>query len=136
MREIKFRAWDKARKIMGEVINIQFMNMVIPQVMFVIINETNPRPLQMPEEALLIQFTGLHDRNGKEIYEGDVVRQKICSKDDPAHGYYGKDYTVKWCEQEAGFNLYELDGGKFQFGSVGWNSTVIGNIHESPELLK
>jgi len=127
MREIKFRAWDKARKIMGEVINIQFMNMVIPQVMFVIINETNPRPLQVPEEALLIQFTGLHDRNGKEIYEGDVVRQEICSK---------KDYTVKWCEQEAGFNLYERGSGKFQFGSVGWNSTVIGNIHESPELLK
>jgi uncharacterized phage protein (TIGR01671 family) len=72
------------------------------------------------------QFTGLKDKHGKEIYEGDIVRQNTD----------GKDFVVKWCDEEAGFNLYTLTDGVFQFGSVGWSNKIIGNIHENPEVLE
>ena len=70
------------------------------------------------------QFTGLHDKNGVEIYEGDVVN------------YFIHNYKVG--EHNASFGLFSMSHTGFTpfFDSVELRFEVIGNIHENPELLE
>lgn len=75
MREIKFRAWQKDKKMMCEVKNIHFVSEQAS--LKEKENVTNTRPFKDIE---LMQFTGLYDKNGKEIYEGDILLRK--TKDD------------------------------------------------------
>lgn len=65
------------------------------------------------------QNTGLHDKNGKEIYEGDVLKDK-----------YGNIGTAHW--YGSGFEFINTSG-MMESGSE-WE--IIGNIHETPELMK
>lgn len=80
------------------------------------------------EEALRNsqQFTGLHDKNGKEIWEGDIVKFSVRSKT------YIK--TIGWAEKLARFWII----GEFDRleDPIHWKIEVIGNIYESPELLE
>lgn len=72
-------------------------------------------------DVILMQYTGYKDMNGKEIYEGDIVR------------YYDDIYEVKW--MWAGFYIHSLQNG---FDELATNENfveVIGNIYENPELL-
>jgi len=66
----------------------------------------------------VMQYTGLKDKNGKEIYEGDIIKL-----------FNGDLYTVKFIEEN---NETEMSG--YFFSSFG--SEVIGNIFENNELLK
>ena len=69
------------------------------------------------------QFTGLYDKNGKEIYEGDIL-QEIGS---------GKTVLVVY---EAPQFCYADNSFGYKFLNLPENYTVIGNIHDNPELLK
>ena len=78
----------------------------------------------------LDQYTGLKDKDGKEIYEGDVVRIWADPKD--YNGYKGHNYigVVEWDEFILGFILSDGHGLKdFEF------IEIVGNIYENPELL-
>jgi len=116
MREIKFRAWHDERKIMFPHWSIWKTD------------------LFHYEEAAclhLMQFTGLKDRNGKEIYEGDIVKY--------SEHYFGDHKenecieVVEWDEKEASYPC-KLTSTGFADGP-NW-CEVMGNIYENPELLK
>lgn len=69
------------------------------------------------------QYTGLKDKNGKEIYEGDFVRRE-------GPNYY---YTVEYNVEEASYILRDLDGDYIYL--CDFEVVVVGNMYETPELL-
>ena len=68
------------------------------------------------------QFTGLYDKNGKEIYEGDII---ACGP---------KRYVCEFVE--GGFEFRDLSDGELILKAIAIHSQVVGNIHDNPELLK
>lgn len=84
-------------------------------------------------QYVLEQFTGLLDKNRKEIYEGDILRW-VHAADDSDHG----TSSVVYSQQKAQFEL-DADG-YYSLSSFGYmpdqSIEVIGNIHENPDLLK
>lgn len=117
MRTIKFRAWNPELKKMSKPFSFgQILNFW----------DTNFKSLE-PDKEIVMQFTGLHDKNGKEIYEGDIVLQQTNNGKKP--------YEVKFdfgCFY-AGF--HNGSSTKVSPKLIQKNSEVIGNIHENTELL-
>ena len=135
MREIKFRAWDKKRKETFPVHEL-------------VINKFNGEPNTIKgytddekdvwnvhgghfmkyaneNRYVLMQYTGLNDKNGKEIYEGDIIR--IFNNE--------LDEEESWVDEV----IYHM-GGFFSgdedlLGNVHFRAKVIGNIYENHELL-
>lgn len=102
MREIKFRAWGKGRKLMhydGFAVN----------------PDGTTKTWGVFDHIEVMQDTGLKDKNGKGIYEGDILRFPD-----------GEVVNVIWMEYPAAFSPMDLhEAGE-----------VIGNIYENPELLE
>jgi len=130
MRMIKFRAWDKINKKMFSPREISFGDEGLGLTVMVqraprLFNEC----LVHGENIELMQFTGLKDRNGKEIYEGDIIAG-IDAFDRPVVERVVWDREI---EQSCGngfgagfvWTTHELD-----------QCEVIGNEYEHPELLK
>jgi len=119
MREIKFRAWDKKNKKMEYVWGIDFAGN--PP----IANEATVGELLLgvDTQCFLMQFTGLKDKNDKEIYEGDIIEFDYQRKRRKAEIKYSGTgfWLVGW--------LNILDKGHRNF-------KIIGNVHNNPELLE
>ena len=82
------------------------------------------------------QFTGLHDKNGNEIYEGDIMQYNSLLRPEK---YYR--YVIAWNPIEMAFGCASLDHAFLDCpdicgGAQITDSTIIGNIHDNPELLK
>ena len=119
-REIKFRAWLKDVQEMIPVHDIKFngnIGLINTQLAWRMFNEIE-----------LMQFTGLHDQNGKEIYEGDICRDE----DGLGVIYWEKDCWMY------GFVLfdssYKSDG--YMLREMADDCEIIGNIYENHELLE
>jgi len=136
-REIKFRAWDVANKLM-------YMPEAISHITFghtdwnMIYTKTGTPASwgkKYPgEEIKLMQFTGLKDKKGKDIYEGDILKLQ-----------YPLNYGFAGIHNKELIVSITFDNGCFWFSGEGhtdcnWHHydeyEVIGNIYENPELLK
>lgn len=124
---IKFRAWNGYRKIMADYVSaIQNGDTQgTPSSVNVIVNRKNETWDIKNDDVKLLQFTGLKDENGKDIYENDLVRLTD-DLEDPI-------YKVIFDEAK-----FEISGGGvcYDLGEEFMNCEVIGNVHENPELLE
>ena len=115
MREIKFRAWHKKTKEMKQVIGLELQTMEI---------RVGEKEWWFRNFAILMQYTGLKEKSGKEIYEGDIL-----SGDFPD--------LVFWDDDKGQWGLRNSEN----FDDTLWeiirdnNPEIIGNIYENPELL-
>ena len=124
-REIKFRIWDKIYNKMREVkaINWWFDEGDIQSIEY--IDEDHVDRRHDKDDVILMQYTGLKDKNGKEIYEGDIIKRTL----DDECGIVGFERGT--------FVISDKVGDLYGF-LRSWYTTVevIGNIHENPELLE
>lgn len=128
-RIIKFRIWDNIKKNWCPNQSIWRINcdsgaLTPPAILFP----------QYPEGVTIQQFTGLKDKNGREIYDGDIIKFKSYDGWFDEEGYFIA-LPIVWRELDVQENI-----------SAGWsvgysgvfpkNCEIIGNILENPELIK
>lgn len=125
MREIKFRAWVKDGKEIVDVEEIDFMNKVINYIYNDYKNNEQEIIGAYFEDIELMEYTGLKDKNNKEIYEGDIVI------------HHSKMHKIIFNAEEARFVLRD-DEFEMEIPFTNNNNRrmeIIGNIYENPELL-
>ena len=127
MREIKFRAWIKEKKAIFEVILIDYVTKKVTYLLERVGHFLSIRDAKF-NDVEFMQYTGLEDKNGKEIYEGDIL----------SNGNDEKPYKVIFengsfrAELEGDFEEYSFD----LIDVVAQGCEVVGNIYENPELIK
>lgn len=134
MREIRFRVWDAKEKRMLEVNHL--------------FNLDNKQPIEVwtnyyeggyrfnPDKSELMQYTGLKDVHGVEIYEGDIVNV-TWSRDDTE----GENYAIAYDPNNDGYSAFDFvdwyeDMNGLSCAYIDGQITVIGNKFENPELLE
>ncbi len=135
-REIKFRAWTGAEMEYSVIVGKYGAFYVNPGVKGDGLDEKDKACLTTfntlyPINTSIMQFTGLKDKNGKEIYEGDIVKDKPEEMKEII-------YQIKWNEFCARFDLWWKDGSSCIKSDLVDSPTcyeVIGNIYENPEII-
>lgn len=124
MREIKFRAWLKEHKTMVNVAEIDINHQLIYHYGF----DDFEGNFENFNSIELLQYTDLKDKNGKEIYEGDIVFESFGER------YYKVVFENGSfrAEFKGDFEEYSLD----LIDVVAQGCEVVGNIYENPELME
>jgi uncharacterized phage protein (TIGR01671 family) len=146
MREIKFRAWDETKKAMHN--DFQFIKSGEEGNDWIVFTsdkqtlQTKPHPLENPffqQQLKIMQYTGLKDKNGKKIYEGDII-SVVDIGDIPSEN---SRHQVVYCGEDdyPAFDLkphIDCDSNGLSYLKAGGDEEMIilGNIYENPELLK
>ncbi|WP_185434383.1 YopX family protein [Listeria booriae] len=148
MRPIKFRAWDEAEK---RWLNIDEFFIFYDGTIFLVtwlddsVYDDAVTLGRAGENIKLVQYTGLKDKNGKKVFEGDILRVTEMSE-----GYKSAELEVKefkapvvfddygWIlydKEDTGYPLVILDR---TFDSIGTDTEIeiLGNLYDSPELLE
>ena len=124
MREIKFRAWHKEEKIIGEVLGIDILHKEI----FFSNEDVDCYEHSDFKDVELMQYTGLYDKKGKEIYEGDIVKLRA------NHGIG----VVKYYDEWGAFVIEYIKPRPLAVLGMNYykeNIEILGNIYENSELL-
>jgi len=143
MREIKFRCWSKERKGIGIITKINFLTNECDYSLGKKKGNTDFGWTSL-DNVILMQYTGLKDKNGKEIYEGDILKDDVgiaeVTYDNERAGFYA------WFKKPVVFPDYAhgvKDTKINQIHMYAWSTDdyktsaeVIGNIYENPELIK
>lgn len=127
MREIKFRAWVKEKKAIFEVILINYVTKKVTYLLERVGHLLSIRDAKF-NDVELMQYTGLKDKNNKEIYEGDILFESFGER------YYkvvfengGFRAEFKGDFDEHSFDLIDV---------VAQGCEIVGNIYENPELME
>ena len=125
MREIKFRAWVKEKKAIFEVVLINYVTKKVTYLLERVGHLLSIRDAKF-NDVELMQYTGLKDKNNKEIYDGDIIF------------LHGSKYKVIFKTEGARF---VLRNNEFELEITFINNNnkrmeIIGNIYENPELME
>lgn len=121
MKELKFRVWDKERECYLDKTELAG---ITPDGKYILyIEEEEISRLEVEENYIIEQHTGLKDKNGKEIYEGDIVSVRNKNRKN--------EYDIGVVEFGKAAFRCPFPLGKYHSGQV----EVIGNIHENADLL-
>lgn len=154
MREIKFRAWDRKAKALFPIHKLEWhkISNELMHLSGVDIHHADSdwegdicyggHPAKMTGHPLqpryeLMQYTGLKDRNGKEIYEGDIIKSQKLGFSENGHitGMVEIIGTVKF--ESGRFILRNLETGAMPDLAFGINyHEVVGNMYKNSELLE
>jgi uncharacterized phage protein (TIGR01671 family) len=160
MCEIKFRAWDEQNKIMHY--NFQFIKSGNEGNDWIVFTsdktEIDPTKAVLNpyfrQQLKIMQFTGLKDKNGKEIYEGDIIKTQNFKTRPYSNkgkeksfigqvvwrigsGNFGSNAIKKYYSAKWAVDLIE-DIGDYRYCDWGFlfDCEVVGNIYETPNLLE
>ena len=121
MRELKFRVWDKDKK---KMVYFNLYNITKRTLHYDTSTFPQYENFWKKKNVEIMQYTGLSDKNGVEIYEGDIL--SFVSVESPKFRKPYKPFSVYWDEKEARFSDWTPRG----------NAIVIGNIYANPELME
>ena len=121
MRELSFRIWDKKEKTM-------FLSPIEIEHLGSWFDAHLPGAIADTGNKIVMQYTGLKDKNGTEIYEGDILERESYKHEDVC--------VIKWDEFRCGFIIdYVYFDESYDMNELWDDFIIIGNIHDNPKLL-